>query len=122
MTKHASLDQGRRSSVVDSTVWHVLAWVGVALQTLAAVVARWSENLGGLWIILGFLAGSVVFLFAVRRLPSLLAFVAILAATINSGGWAWNWYDAVSWFDELVHTYGPLAIAAVLMFWFWRAG
>lgn len=85
-------------------------------------MARWSENLGGLWIILGFLTGSIIFLLVIRRLPSLLAFVAILAAVVNAGGWAWSWYDAVPWFDELVHTYSPFAIVAVLMFWFWRVG
>jgi len=122
MNLHAPSDHKPYVSFVDNSLWRALAWIGVALQALAAVVARWSENLGGLWIILGFLAGSVVFLLAVRRLPSLLAFVAILAATINAGGWAWNWYVAFIWFDELVHTYSPFAIVAVLMFWFWRAG
>lgn len=115
-------DKGRNASFANSGFWRVLAWVGVALQVLAAVAALWLDHLDGIGIILGFLAGSVVLLLAARRLPSLLAFAAILAAVVNAGGWAWEWYQAVPWFDELVHTYSPLAIAAVSMFWFWRAG
>lgn len=121
MNTHKSHDDRRHSSLADSHVWRVLAWIGIAVQGVAAVVAWMNNYLGGFWIILAFLVGSIIFLW-IEVLPNLLAFVAILAAVVNAGGWAWNWYDAVPWFDEFIHTYSPLAIMAVLMYWFWRAG
>lgn len=109
-------------SSVNSGAWRALAWGGIVLQAIALVVvwqlARWN----GLWVIGGFLAASLVFMLMQDRLPSLLSLLVVLAALLNAGGWAWNWYDQFVWFDEFIHCFTAFVGLAALGHVLWRSG
>jgi hypothetical protein len=113
---------GTPASTVDSGIWRLLAWVGVALQVIGLVAVLLLERWGGAWIMAAFLALSVWFLAFERRLPSLLDFLAVCASLVNAGGWVWNWYDLFIWFDEVVHAFTALAFVSALMYVLWARG
>lgn len=52
------------------------------------------------------------------RLPGLISFLVVLAAIINAGGWAWNWYNLV-WFDEFVHAFTSFAVMSAVGYVAW---
>lgn len=94
--------------------WRVLAWIGVALQAAAFVAVLWSQRWNGAGTIAGFFALSVGALMLRGRLPNLFAFLVVSAAMINAGGWSWNWFKEIVWFDEFVHLYTSFVVVAAL--------
>jgi hypothetical protein len=110
------------ASSVDSGIWRLLAWVGVALQVIGLIAVLLIERWGGAWIMIAFLAVSVWFLAFERRLPSLLDFLAVCASLVNAGGWVWNWYDLFIWFDEFVHAFTAFAYISTLIYVLWARG
>ena len=105
---------------VNSGTWRMLAWTGVALQAAALVFVLWSERWGGGATIAIFLVLSSAFLLMQDRLPSLLSFIVVFAAIVNAGGWAWNWYDQIVWFDEVVHAFTSFAVISAVAHLGWR--
>ena len=103
----------------DSGTWRILAWIGVVLQAVALVFVLWSQKWGGAWTIGLFLALSTVFLSMQDRLPSLISFLVVLAAIVNAGGWAWNWYHSFVWFDEFVHCFTSFAVMSAIGYLAW---
>ncbi|MBM1170054.1 hypothetical protein [Microvirga arabica] len=107
---------------VDSSTGRALAWFGVALQAVAFVAVWWLQRWNGLWTIGGFFLLSLGFMLLQRRIPSLISFLVVCAALLNAGGWAWNWFQEFAWFDELVHTFTPLALVSAVMYRLWISG
>lgn len=110
-----ALDHG----VLNWRTWCGLAWLGVAAlaggMIISAIAGAWWGVVG----MLNFLVLSVGFLLLTRRLPHLVHFLVVLAAFLNAYGWVYNWFDALVFYDELVHAYttGALALAAALWLW-----
>lgn len=104
------------NAVVNSGTWRVLAWLGVALQAAALVFVLWSEEWGGASTIAVFLVVSTAFLLLQNGVPALPSFLIVLAAIVNAGGWAWNWYDQFTWFDEAVHAYTSFATMSAVAY------
>ena len=103
----------------DSGAWRTLAWTGVALQVAALLFVLWSQKWGGAWTIALFLGLSVGFLLMQDRLPGLIDFLVVLAALVNAGGWAWEWYHSIAWFDEFVHAFTSFAVVAAIAWIAW---
>lgn len=104
----------RMKLCLNSSVYRVAAWCGVAIL-LGAVIAtaiftRWQ----GVAALSGFLAGSVVFLLMRERLPSLIDLLFVLAALINAAGWVFDLWERVPWTDPLTHFYTPFAVTLAL--------
>lgn len=118
----AHVGTASHSSSVDSATWRALAWGGVVLQAAALVAVWWLQRWNGLWTIGGFLIVSLAFMMIQDRLPSLLDFLVVLAALLNAGGWAWNWFDLFVWFDEFIHFFTGFAGMAALGYVLWTRG
>lgn len=111
-----AVSRASRSSIdVDGIVWRVLAWVGIGLQAGALVLVWLVERWSGVWVIAGFLAVSLLFMLNRRSVPSLIDMLVVAAAAINAGGWVWNWFDALVWFDEVVHAFTSMAVVAAIV-------
>ena len=104
------------TDTANSAVWRTLAWIGVALQAAALIWALWSQTWNGAWTIGLFLAMSVLFLLMQDRLPTLLDFIVVVAAVVNAGGWAWEWYQSLAWFDEFVHAFTSFALVSAVAY------
>ena len=109
-----------RSSSVNSGTFRVLAWLGVLLQAAALVAVLWMQRWGGAWAIGIFLVLSLAFLLVQDRLPSLVSLLVVLAAILNSAGWAWNLFDQFVWYDEVVHTFAPFAVLSAVGYIAWE--
>ena len=105
----------------DPRSFRVLAWVGVALQAAALVFVVISQRWGGLPPIGIFLLLSLLFLVMQDHVPSLISFLVVVAAMVNAGGWAWEWFHLV-WFDELVHAFSTMAVIAAVLCSAWGWG
>ena len=103
----------------DSAAWRMLAWAGVALQVAALLFVLWSQQWNGAWTIALFLGLSTGFLLMQNRLPGLIDFLVVLAALLNAGGWAWEWYHSIVWFDEFVHAFTSFAVVAAIAWVAW---
>ena len=103
------------ASWVNATLWRVLAWLGVALQAAALLAVIRLQSWHGLWSIGIFLVLSAAFLVMKEHVPSLLGLLVVIAALVNAGGWAWDWFEEFIWFDEAIHTFSALAVVAALM-------
>ena len=42
-------------------------------------------------------------------------FLVVMAALVNAGGWAWEWYRAIAWFDEFVRAFTSFAVVAAIL-------
>jgi hypothetical protein len=107
------------ASRVNATLWQTLAWLGVALQMMALLAVVWLESWDGLWSIGIFLVLSGAFLVMKEHVPSLLSLLVVIAALMNAGGWAWEWFDDCIWFDETIHTFSAFAVVAAIMYRWW---
>ena len=105
----------------DSGTFRALAWIGVILQAAALVFVVVSQRWGGLPSIGIFVVLSLLFLLMKERVPSLISFLVVVAAIVNAGGWAWEWF-ALVWFDEVVHSFSSLAVVAALLCMAWGWG
>lgn len=103
----------------DSAAWRMLAWAGVALQGVGLLFVLWSQQWNGAWTIALFLGLSTGFLLMQDRLPGLIDFLVVLAALLNAGGWAWEWYQTFAWFDEFVHGFTSFAVVAAIAWIAW---
>lgn len=106
---------------VDSRAFRLLAWFGVALQFAALVFVVVSQRWGGVPSIAIFLVVSVLFLMMTHKVPSLISFLVVVAAIVNAGGWAWEWYRLV-WFDEFVHFFTSMTVVAAILSVAWAQG
>lgn len=89
--------------------WLVLAFVAVGALFLATRV-RWFDALA----MAGFVALGVAFLLNGRRLTSVFSLLFVLAALVNTAGYAFDlWHDPI-WFDEVVHAYTSFAGMAAI--------
>jgi len=102
------------SSVVNSGIYRALAWLGVALQAAALIAIVVVERWNGVPTIALFLAFSIAFLLMQDRLPGLLSLLVVLAALVNAAGWAWNLFEPVPLYDDLVHAFTAFAGMAAL--------
>lgn len=98
-----------------------MAWIGVALQCAALVAVVLVQRWGGVPSVAIFLVLSLAFLLVKDGVPSLISFLVVLAAIVNAGGWAWEWY-ALVWFDEFVHFFTSLSVVAATMCMAWAHG
>ena len=106
---------------VDNGTFRTLAWAGVILQAAALVFVVVSQRWGGLPTIGIFFVLSLLFLLMKEHVPSLISFLVVVAAIVNAGGWAWEWFHLV-WFDEFVHAFSSLAVVAALLCMAWGWG
>jgi len=92
------------------------AWIGQTLLGLAvlaaAVQGRWHNAIA----LALFLTVSLIFVVKDDTLPTLFDFLFVLAALLNAGGWAWGWFYAPGFYDELVHGFTMFAITLALSF------
>lgn len=101
---------------LDTKGYRIAAWVGSAL------LAAWTLGSGlvGEWGKAGFMAvflvPAIAFLLWKERLPSLFGLLFVLAALINAGGWAWDLYYTIGWYDEVAHAYTSFAVALAVAF------
>lgn len=58
-------------------------------------------------------AGFAIWLGRRSRLPQGVIALLTLAFIVNAGGWAWNLYVRVRWYDEVAHTYSGFVFALV---------
>lgn len=75
-----------RSSSVDSSTGHVLAWFGVALQAVAFVAVWWRQRWNGLWTVGGFFVLLFEFMPLQDRIASMITFFIVCTALLNAGG------------------------------------
>lgn len=108
-------------AVSESGALKVLAWFGVALQGAALIAVVLVQRWGGLPSIGIFLVLSVAFLLMEDGVPGLISFLVVVAAIVNAGGWAWEWY-ALVWFDEFVHFFTSMVVVAALVCMAWGHG
>lgn len=89
--------------------WLILALVAAA-ALLLAWLGRWFDTLAmGALVALG-----VVFLLNGRRLPGVFSLLFVVAALVNTAGYAFDvWHDPI-WFDEVVHAYTSFAGMAAI--------
>ncbi len=40
----------------------------------------------------------------------------VVAAMLDAGGWIWDWYHQVWWFDEFSHFFTPFALLAAISY------
>ena len=104
----------RADALVNGAVYRVLAWSGVACQAAALVAVAVLQRWNGVWSLAIFLVVSTGFLLLRPRLPNLLSFLVIVAAVINAVGWAWNLFNQVSFYDEMVHAFTAFAVMAAI--------
>jgi hypothetical protein len=106
--------------LLGATVWHLLAWLGVA--TIAGVLAVvWTAQQTKMTWALGiFLVSSLGIQSLKGRLPSLFIFMLVSVALLNGSGGAFEWFDGYVWFDEFVHTYTGFAGLAAIGFLYAR--
>lgn len=107
---------------VNSGTYRLLAWIGVALQGVALVAAFFLERWTGLPSLALFLVLSITFLLLQDRLPSLLSALVVAAALVNAVGWAWNLFQPVIFYDEMVHTFTAFAFMAAFGYLGWTRG
>lgn len=90
MFLNRSESHGRRAAVplVNSSVYRVLAWIGVGLQAVALVAVVLLERWSGMSAISIFLVLSIAFLAAQDRVPNLIDLLIVIAAMIHATGWA----------------------------------
>lgn len=105
---------------MNSGFWRILAWIGVALQVISLIFVLFSEHWGGAWTTGGFLVLTLIFVGMKEHLPSLIDFLVVLAALLNAGGWAWNWYQNIVWFDEFIHFYTAFSMMSAIGYTAWR--
>lgn len=90
--------------------FRVAAWAGQGLLAIAIVVVLFQ----GEWLqaaaLGGFLIASFAFVRFDRRLPTLFDLMFVIAALINAGGWAWDWYNQPGLYDEVAHFFTMFAI------------
>lgn len=97
-----------------SSAWRHLAWSGVALQAAALVAIFFVERWHGLPSMLIYLAVTVAFLWADESIPNLLSFLVVLAAVLNAFGWAFNLFEMIGFYDELIHLFSSFAVIGAL--------
>jgi uncharacterized membrane protein YjdF len=88
----------------------VLALLGLAG---AAAAAAWRGHPEDALAFAGFLVVSGLFLWR-SDLPAFFKSLVVVAAVINAGGWVWNYYHAIFFYDELAHGFTAVAITAAL--------
>lgn len=79
-----------------------LAQIGVGALALAVIVLTAVSDWTGALIFAGFLALSAFFLWE-KSLPAVLDFLFVTVAVVNAGGWVWDWYHVIYWYDEVAH-------------------
>jgi hypothetical protein len=94
--------------------YRTIAWGGIALLAGAIIYVAWRANWWAAAALAGFLVISVLFVTRVRRLPTLFDMIFVIAALINAGGWAWDWYNQPGLYDEVAHLFTMFAITLTL--------
>lgn len=115
------MNSNQTDLAADSGVFRGLAWMGVFLQAAALVFVVVSQRWGGVPTIGTFLILSLLFLTVKEHVPSLIGFLVVVAAIVNAGGWAWEWFHLI-WFDEFVHFFSSVAVTAALLCMAWNWG
>lgn len=83
------------------------------LLLVAAVVAAVVAGDAGAALALGF-AAALALLARVVNLPRAYDVAFVLVLTLHAVGEALGWYDAISWFDRVVHVVLPCLVAPVV--------
>jgi uncharacterized membrane protein YjdF len=103
-----------------SRFWRYGSWTGeillVAAVVYAAVERQWISavelNL--------FLIAAFVFLQLRDPLPALFEFLFVVAALMNAGGYAFDWFGRIGPYDTIVHGFTPFAITLTFGFLLYR--
>lgn len=108
-------------ALIDSRLWLVLSWAGVAafaawLLTLV-LAARWPE----LRMASCFFLPLLLLLLVPHGLPPLLLAVGTGCFLVSAAGWALDWYSHLWWFDVVLHALNPFALTTASMFMLWKA-
>lgn len=101
-------------SLIRTDPWRMLAWAGVFL--IAALLVRvWQAQRPDLVMAMSiFLAATLAIQLLLKQLPSLFAFMLVVAALLSGAGGVFDWFEAFRWYDEAVHTYTGFAGMAAI--------
>lgn len=100
-----------------STNWRgyrTAAWIGQALLAVGIIVVVMQRNWSGVAALSGFLVASFLFVKLEDRLPTLFDLLFIVAALLNAGGWAFDWYNQIYPYDEIAHGFTTFALTLAL--------
>lgn len=106
---------------LNRNVYRLLAWGGIALVGAATLLQVVRGDWAGTLVLLLFFGLSVAFVLLRRRLPNLFDLLFVVAAVVNAAGYAWNLFDRVVFYDELVHLYTPFAFSLGMAFLAYRS-
>ena len=100
-------------SALQASAWRRLAWLCVLL--IAALLARaWSGQQWKMTAALAIFLLASLGILRLRRLPAVFQFLLVFAALVNGAGGAFDWFEAISWYDEFAHLYtGFAGLAAI---------
>lgn len=94
-----------------------IAWAVTALAFLglagATATAAWNGHYHDALAFAAFLMASAFFVWR-SDLPPFFRSLVVLAALVNAGGWAWDYYHAFYYYDEAAHLLTALAITPPL--------
>lgn len=96
--------------------YRTAAWFGQLLLAGAIVFVLIQRQWFAAASLTGFLLVSLAFLKLERKLPRLFDLLFVIAALINAGGWAWDWFNKPGLYDEVAHSYTLFAITLAIGF------
>ena len=99
---------------IESRVYHVAAWAGVALLAAALLFVLAKGNWFGGILLTIFLLASAAFVLFDTRLPNLFDLLFVAAAIVNAAGWVWDLYGRIPGYDEISHFYTSFAVTLSL--------
>lgn len=105
---------------LQNQLYLVLAWCGIALIGVAAVVMAVRGDWLAAAVLLLFLGLSVAFVLLRRALPNLFDLLFVLASMVNAAGYVWDLFTGVVYYDEVAHAFTSFALAMALGFLVYR--
>lgn len=99
---------------LDAKGFRVAGWAGLVVLLCALIYVGIQGTWQGVAVLSAFLIASAGFLAWRRRLPALFDFLFVLAAILNAGGWVFELWDRIPWFDPITHFYTTFAITLAL--------
>lgn len=97
-------------SIMNKPLFRTVAFGGLAVLAIAIIALVVQGIWTGAAALTGFFAAALLFVLRERKLPTLFDAIFVLAALINAGGWAFDWYNQPGPYDEIAHFFTMFAI------------
>lgn len=111
----------RRIALLESKLWSVAAWAGIAMLCVGAVVSAVRANWIGAAVLIAFAAGCIAFTAWNSGLPRVFNSLVVIAAMLNAAGWAYTIFRIIPGYDETAHGFTTFTLTLILGFFAWRS-